>query len=159
MKTILALFVAANLLSPSDLRALPADEIAKQEAASATDADKAGWAATIQGRFQFTDEQMKMMRKKGLKNPQLAIVGKLAETSGKSVEEILDMRKGRGMGWEKIAAELGVEPREIGEAISTTRRLASGESPESVDLLNTGKPSAAAPAAAPVAPKKKKGAR
>jgi hypothetical protein len=152
----LAVLVFGFFLSPSVAQAAPGDDIAKEEKASSKDADKVAWAATIQGRFQFTEEQMKMMREKGLRNPQLAIVGKLAEASGKSVDEILVMRKGQGKGWAKIASELGVDPVEVGRAISTTRRLANGESPESVDGKASSEP---ASIKSPHAPKKKKGAR
>ncbi len=49
-------------------------------------------------------------------------INRLAELSGKTTEEISQMRTEQKMGWGAIAKALGVPPRELGQAIRNDRK-------------------------------------
>ena len=49
-------------------------------------------------------------------------INRLAELSGKTTEEISQMRTEQKMGWGAIAKALGVPPRELGQAIRNERK-------------------------------------
>lgn len=85
------------------------------------------WNDSIQKKYNLTNEQMKLLTDSQLPEPQLAMAAQLAKTSNKSLEEILKMRAESKNGWGKIAKELGVNPKELGQAVSELKRARNEE--------------------------------
>jgi hypothetical protein len=89
--------------------------------AAAPTTQPAGPYDTVKSQYKLTDEQIKSMSDKGLKEKDMARVALLAEKSGKTLDEVMKMRLEDKKGWGKIAKELGVKPGEIGHAVSELR--------------------------------------
>ncbi|WP_413289339.1 hypothetical protein [Bdellovibrio sp. HCB337] len=75
------------------------------------------WNQQLKEKYALTDEQIKTLHDSGISYPQLAMVAQLAKSSQKPLEDVLKMRTEQKMGWGKIAKELGVHPREIGQSV------------------------------------------
>lgn len=75
------------------------------------------WNQQLKEKYSLTDEQIKTLRESGISYPQLAMASQLSKTSQKPLEEVLKMRTEQKMGWGKIAKELGVPPKEIGQSV------------------------------------------
>lgn len=94
-------------------------EIEKAETDSAKDnLPSQTWATEVQTKYNLTDAQMKSMEQAGLHGPQLAIAAELAKDSGKTTDQIIQMRTTDKMGWGEIAKKLGVPPGSIGHAVA-----------------------------------------
>jgi hypothetical protein len=126
----LGLAAALALLAHSPARSADSDPIAAEESAAAKGANRAEWDAALKEKYSLTDQQLLDLRAKGLNNPQIAIVSQLAQSSGKTTDEIIKMRQEQKMGWGRIAKELGVSPREIGQSVASLRRGWSEERSE-----------------------------
>jgi hypothetical protein len=99
-----------------------AGEIEKQEAAEAkSPASQETWSAEVKTKYSLTDDQMKAMQTAGLHGPQLAIAAELAKASGKSIDQVIQMRTTEKMGWGKIAKTLGLPPGSIGQSVASLR--------------------------------------
>ncbi len=120
-KHVISSLLACGLaLSPS-LSYADDDELAKEETALEESGKKAEFISEVKTKYNLTDEQIKTMQDKGLTNPQLAMAAQLAQSSGKTLDEVLKMRVDDKMGWGKIAKVLGVHPGEIGKSVSSLR--------------------------------------
>lgn len=98
-------------------------EIEKQEATEAkAPASSESWAGEVKAKYGLTDDQMKAMQTAGLHGPQLAITAALAKSSGKTIDQIVQMRTTEKMGWGKIAKTLGVPPGSIGQSVASLHR-------------------------------------
>jgi hypothetical protein len=120
INTALAALVAAPVLAPHFAWA-EEDEITKEEVASEKVKNRPEWSDALKTQHKLTDEQIQTMKSKGLTYPQMAMVSSLSEKSGKSIDDVLKMRTEDKMGWGKIAKELGVPPKEIGQSVASLR--------------------------------------
>jgi len=120
MRSLLGIGLAVSLISPMVARA-DEDDLAKQEASAESTKDRPEWKSVLKSQYKLTDEQIKSMQDKGLTYPQMAMASALAEKSGKTLDTILKMRVDDKMGWGKIAKELGVPPKEIGQSVANAR--------------------------------------
>ena len=102
------------------------DEIEQAEQSTSAESNQASYLPMLKERYALTDEQIKAMQDKGLKANQIAVVSQLAKSSGKSVEEVSAMRVDQKMGWGAIAKSLGVQPKEIGQSVSSLHRKDMG---------------------------------
>ncbi len=91
-------------------------------AEDAAKVDKPEYYSTLQTEYKLTDEQIKSMTDKGLKGNDQVRVARLASKSGKTLDEVMKMRLEQKMGWGKIAKELGVDSKEIGQAVSDANK-------------------------------------
>ena len=73
----------------------------------------------LEEKYGLSEQQIQDLHKKGLNDSQITIAAQLAKSSGKSIDDVVKMRLDQKMGWGKIAKELGVPPREIGQSISS----------------------------------------
>jgi len=114
------LLMAATMIMAGPV-AYAADEIetAEQEALNDKSID---WNTAVKTKYELTDEQIAAMRAKGLNDPQMAFTAQLAKSSGKTIDEVMQMRVDQKMGWGKIAKELGVHPSELGKSVSSLRK-------------------------------------
>ncbi len=91
-------------------------------AAQPSIAAEASTDAEVQTRYQLTDAEIKMLQASTISHSQYDKVGRLAQASGKSIEEVLKMRTEQKMGWGKIAKTLGVDPKELGQSVADAHR-------------------------------------
>lgn len=98
------------------------DELAKQERTLESSSKGADYRARLKERYNLTDAQLKSLSDRGMNDAQITMTAQLAKSSGKSIDEIVKMRLDDKMGWGKIAKELGVPPREIGQSIASMHR-------------------------------------
>ncbi len=117
---VLSLLVAIQMAIVSPVMA-DEDELAKEETAAESVKDRPEWVQTLKSQHNLTDAQIQTMKDQGLNYPQMAMTSALAEKSGKPLEDVLKMRTEGKMGWGKIAKELGVPPKEIGQAVAAAR--------------------------------------
>lgn len=82
---------------------------------------KTAWSTEVQKKYALSNEQMKSLEKAGLHGPQLAFAAEAAKASGKSIDEVIQMRIGDKMGWGKIAKKLGLPRGSLGHSVSTLR--------------------------------------
>ncbi|UOF01271.1 hypothetical protein [Bdellovibrio reynosensis] len=118
-KLVLSVLLVA-LTNP--LLAKAEDEITAAETQITEEATKPDYEARLKEKYSLTDEQLQAMKDSKISESQFAVVGALSKASGKTVDEILKMRTEDKMGWGKIAKELGVAPKEIGQAVSGMHR-------------------------------------
>lgn len=97
------------------------DDLEKEESASEQVRNSPKWTGILKEEYHLSDEQIVKMKDSGIANPQMAMIARLAEKSGKTIDEVLKMRIEGKMGWGQIAKELGVSPKEIGQAVANTR--------------------------------------
>ncbi|MEK2644154.1 hypothetical protein [Bdellovibrio sp. BCCA] len=119
-KKLLVLLLAGALINP--LGAYAEDEAANTEPVATQEASTSDNLAKLKEKYGFTDEQIKAMQDSKISESQYSMVGALAKESGKSVDEILKMRTEQKMGWGKIAKELGVDPKVLGQSVSSMHR-------------------------------------
>ncbi len=79
------------------------------------------WTSNVKTKYALTDEQMTQLNNAGIKGPHLAFTAELAKASGKTVEEITQMRTTEKMGWGAIAKKLGLPPGSIGQSVASLR--------------------------------------
>jgi hypothetical protein len=120
MRSLLGIALAMSLVSPMVARAED-DGLAKEEASAESTKDRPEWKNVLKTQYKLTDEQIKSMQDKGLSYPNMAMAAALAEKSGKTLDAVLKMRVDDKMGWGKIAKELGVPPKEIGQSVANAR--------------------------------------
>jgi hypothetical protein len=118
--TIVATGMSLSLMSPLLARAED-DPIAQEEVASEGVKDHAEWKPALMEKYSLTEDQMKSLHDQGFNYPQIGVIGQLAQSSGKTVEEIAKLRSEEKLGWGKIAKDLGVAPGEIGKSIAALR--------------------------------------
>lgn len=85
------------------------------------------WANQLKTKYNLTDEQVTKLQTSSISRPQMAMVAELAQKSNKSIDDVLRMRIEDKMGWGKIAKELGLHPKTIGQSVSQMRREAKAE--------------------------------
>ncbi len=98
---------------------LVASPVMAEDAAAGS---KPEYYSTLQTDYKLTDDQIKSMTDKGLKGNDQVRVARLASKSGKTLEDVMKMRLEQKMGWGKIAKELGVDSKEIGQAVSDANK-------------------------------------
>lgn len=118
-KQLLLLLLIGALVNPIMAHA-DEDEIATAETQITEETTKTDYVDRVKEKYDLTDEQMKAMEDSKISKAQYAVVGAFAKESGKSVEEILKMRSEGG--WGKVAKELGLEPKLIGQSIAAMHR-------------------------------------
>lgn len=118
-KKLLVLLLASSLVSPL---AAYAEDSAGTATQTATQESSSDSMAQLKEKYGFTDEQIKAMQDSKISESQFSMVGALSKESGKSVEEVMKMRTEQKMGWGKIAKELGVAPKALGQSVSSMHR-------------------------------------
>ena len=93
-----------------------------EEVQTAVEKEALTWNQLLQNKYRLTNDQMKILTDSKLPDPQLAMVAQLAESSHKTIDEILKMRQEQKMGWGKIAKELGVAEKTLGQAVSSLKK-------------------------------------
>jgi hypothetical protein len=127
-KTLLVALIAVSAMVQPVSSAWAQDEIEKEEQAAKDAGTKPEYLAALKEKYALTDDQITAMQAKGLNAPHMAFTAQLAKSSGKSIDEVMKMRLEQKMGWGKIAKELGVHPREIGQSVASLRRSERAES-------------------------------
>lgn len=117
-RRVLTVLLACLLMSPMTF----ADEQVSSEAEAQEASIDTSHIAKLKEQYSLSDEQIEKLEKSGLPKPQLSMVAALAKESGKSIDEILKMRTEQKMGWGKIAKELNVSPKLIGQSVSSMHR-------------------------------------
>ncbi|MGQ9780054.1 MAG: hypothetical protein ACUVRM_09295 [Bacillota bacterium] len=87
---------------------------------TATDAYEAVFTVNIITAFpelNLSAEVIQGLRSKGMGWGEITIAASLASSSGKTLDEVIAMADS-GLGWGKIAKDLGVEPKTLGHAVS-----------------------------------------
>lgn len=131
LRTFLTVAVlASSLLAPPLAFSEAEDAIAQEEVASEAVKDRPEWLAGIKTQYKLTDAQVQTLKDSGISYPQMAMTAGLADKSGKSIDEVLKMRTESKMGWGKIAKELGVAPKEIGQSVASLRHEIRAEKME-----------------------------
>lgn len=134
MKTrkLLTAALLANVLMTPHWVFAQEDEavIEKEETASEATKDRPEWLSSIKTQYKLTDAQVQTLKDSGISYPQMAMTASLADKSGKSIDEVLKMRTESKMGWGKIAKELGVHPKEIGQSVASLRHEIQAEKRE-----------------------------
>jgi len=128
-KWILAfsVFALGTFLLPHDAFAQGDSSIEQEELLSDRVKDNPDWVPALKSQHHLKDSQITMMKEQGLTYPQMAMVSRLSEKSGKPVDDIIKMRNADKMGWAEIANELGVAPKEIGRSVAALRHEVSLE--------------------------------
>lgn len=122
---ISVLLFGGGLLSTSNGFAAEDSSIEREELLSDRVKDKPEWVPVLKSHHHLKDSQIQMMKEKGLTYPQMAMVSKMSEKSGKPVDDIIQLRITEKMAWGKIAEELGVIPKEIGQSVAALRHEVS----------------------------------
>ena len=65
----------------------------------------------------------------------MAMAAQLAKSSNKPIEEILKMQAESKTGWGNLAKQLGVNPSELGQAVSSLKHERNAERKQSKDLV------------------------
>lgn len=73
-------------------------------------------------KYGLTEAQIDAAKASGVKGPGLAMAAEIAKASGKTFEEVVQMRTEGKTGWGKIAKDLGVEPKLIGQSVASLRK-------------------------------------
>lgn len=119
-KKLILLLGVALLTNPIMARA--ADEIDDVETQIVEETTQPDYISHLKEKYNLTDEQIQKLKDSKISESQFAVVGALAKESGKTVDEILKMRTEDKMGWGKIAKELGLEPKMIGQSVASMHR-------------------------------------
>ena len=80
----------------------------------------------LQAKYNLSPEQMKSLTDSNLPESQFSKVAQLSKSSGKTIDEVLNMRTEQKMGWGKIAKTLGVHPGELGRGNSDLKKEKHG---------------------------------
>lgn len=127
MKLRNLVFVVAAFLLFQSPASFAADEMDQAEQTTAEQSKQPHFLAAVKEKYALTDEQIKAMQDKGIQPNQMAMIAELSKSSGKSLVDVTNMRVDQKMGWGKIAKELGVHPREIGQAVASLHRSEAAE--------------------------------
>ena len=92
------------------------------------------WSQLLQNKYSLTDAQMIALSDSKLGDPQMAMAAQLAKSSNKPIEEILKMQAESKKGWGNLATELGVNPGELGQAVSALKHERNAERKQIKDL-------------------------
>jgi hypothetical protein len=125
-KSFLALLALAALSNaPFAVNRACADDAADVQQVEETESKepqpKAAWSTEVQKKYALTPEQMASLEKSGLHGPHLAFAAEAAKASGKSIDEVIQMRTGDKMGWGEIAKKLGLPPGSLGKSAAAVR--------------------------------------
>jgi hypothetical protein len=74
----------------------------------------------VEDKYSITPDRMSQLQADGLKLKDIATAAEIAKESGKSLDDVLAMRKDK-KGWGAIAKELNVSPDRIGQAMAELR--------------------------------------
>lgn len=121
---MLTLIVSFQVSNAKDSDEATDDQLAKIEKSETSDEY---WVTKLKTKYNLTDEQVTKLQTSSISKPQMAMVAELAQKSNKSIDEILKMRIDEKMGWGKIAKELGLPPKTIGQSVSQMRHEAKDE--------------------------------
>lgn len=131
-KLLLALSCALTLMSVPT-RVLADDELSQTESSLNDDVKKPNFEAAIKEKYSLSDDQLKVMHDKGMNDQQITIAAQLSKDSGKTIEEVTKMRTEDKMGWGKIAKQLGVPPKQIGQGVASMHHELNEEKDEKRD--------------------------
>lgn len=92
------------------------------------------WSQLLQNKYNLTDAQMKALTESKLGDSQMAKAAQLAKSSNKPIEEILKMQTESKTGWGNLAKQLGVNPSELGQAVSSLKHERNAERKQLKDL-------------------------
>ena len=122
MKNLAFIFVALLMFQLS--HAVENDEQTDKQLESLSKSEVANnyWANQLKTKYNLTDEQVTKLQTSSISKTQMAMVAELAQKSNKSIDDVLKMRIDDKMGWGKIAKELGLHPKTIGQSVSQMRR-------------------------------------
>lgn len=121
MKKLAILIVAGLGLSVFSVHA-QVDPLTKEDVASLDTADRADWKTAIEKVYKTKEEDIRLMRERGLSWPQAAIVAELAKASKKPIAEVMALRDGQQMGWAQMAKELKVNDKAVAKAVAKVRK-------------------------------------
>lgn len=119
-KKLILLLGIALLTNPIMARA--EEPIEDAEAQITEEVTQSDYSSRLKEKYNLTDEQIQKLKDSKISESQFAVVGALAKESGKTVDEVLKMRTEDKMGWGKIAKELGLEPKMIGQSVASMHR-------------------------------------
>ena len=91
MRKMIVAMIACAFILPAAAMAND-DELAKEETAAEATKDNPKWVDALKSEYHLTDEQIATMKDKGLNYPHMALTSRLAEKSGKSIDDIMKMR-------------------------------------------------------------------
>lgn len=121
----LCFVVALTLFGPAHADEITTPTTTNPEATAALEKEPLSWNQLLQKKYNFTDEQMKVLTDSKLPESQLAMVSQLVTTSTDktmTIDQVLKMRLEQKMGWGKIAKELGVPEGSLGAAVSSLKK-------------------------------------
>lgn len=85
------------------------------------------WSQLLQNKYSFTDAQMQALTDSKLGESHMAMAAQLSKSSNRPIEEILKMQAESKTGWGKLAKQLGVDPKELGQAVSSLKQERNAE--------------------------------
>lgn len=118
---ISASVILSAALMPAVSFAQADSAIEREELLSDKSKDNPEWVEALKVHHHLKDSQIKMMKEQGLTYPQMGMVSRLSEKSGKPVEDIIEMRTRNKLGWGELANELGVAPKDVSRAVAILR--------------------------------------
>lgn len=92
------------------------------------------WSQLLQNKYSLTDAQMKALTDSNLGESHMAMAAQLAKSSNKPIEEILKLQAESKTGWGNLAKQLGVNPSELGQAVSSLKHERNAEKKQIKDL-------------------------
>lgn len=98
------------------------DPLTKEDVASLDTAERSDWKIAIEKVYKPKEEEIRLMKERGLSWPQMAIVAQMAKSSKKSIAEVMSFRDGRQMGWSQMAAELKLDDKAIAKEVAKVRK-------------------------------------
>ncbi|MCM2281666.1 MAG: hypothetical protein NDI61_07450 [Bdellovibrionaceae bacterium] len=117
----LQLMIALGLILNGTAALAEGDELDKEETELAETTKGETFNTQLKEKYQLTDDQVKKMTDAGMNRPHMVMTSQLAQSSGKTIDDVMKMRLEQKMGWGKIAKELGLHPSEIGKSVSSFR--------------------------------------
>jgi hypothetical protein len=95
-------------------------------------ADLVDLAKKVEDKYSITPDRMAQLESDGLKLKDIVTAAEIAKESGKTLDDVLAMRKDK-KGWGAIAKELNVSPDRIGQAMAELRRSDKAEKKDNKD--------------------------
>lgn len=138
--TVLVLLMATFIhVNASEATENPAPAtLAPPATAPATDSTAPlSWNQLLQRKYNLNDAQMTALADSKLAEPQMAMAAQLAKSSGKTVEEVLKMQAESKTGWGNLAKQLGVDPKELGQAVSSLKHERNADRKKMKDTAKT----------------------
>lgn len=117
MAVVLAGSLGFPRFAQAEAAALPEESVASEGIN-----EEAGWIAALKKQHHLADEHIQFMREQGLSYPEMALISTLSEKSGKTVDDILDMKNAGNMDWETVSRELEVSPADAKRSIASARQ-------------------------------------